>query len=146
MIKSAAASRNSRISASGCSRRGGEFAEPGGAYFPEEGTHLLVREGGRMFSATDPAFRGHLPSITVTFRSVAASYGKHALGVLLTGMGWDGAEGMKSIFDAGGSTIAQDENTSVVFGMPRQAIDLGAAGQILPIDRIADSLIERCRL
>ena len=84
---------------------------------------------------------GHRPSVTVTFKSVAQFYGKATVGVLLTGMGRDGAEGMHDIASVGGLTITQDEATCVVFGMPKEAINLGAVKQVLPIAAIAPMLM-----
>ncbi len=83
---------------------------------------------------------GHRPSVTLTMRSAAASYGPGVLGVLLTGMGRDGAEGLLDIARAGGITIAQDEASSVVFGMPKQAIELGAAQHVMSLTQVAESL------
>ena len=80
---------------------------------------------------------GHVPSIDVLFESVAALCGPRAVGILLTGMGCDGARGLLAMANAGARTIAQDEATSTVFGMPRAAISLGAAGVVAPIGRIA---------
>jgi two-component system chemotaxis response regulator CheB len=79
----------------------------------------------------------------VLFRSVAAAYGPRAIGVLLTGMGDDGAQGLAELQAAGGLTIAQDETSSIVFGMPAEAIRLGAATHILPPREIAGMLIEQ---
>ncbi|NES67545.1 MAG: chemotaxis protein CheB, partial [Okeania sp. SIO2D1] len=84
---------------------------------------------------------GHRPSITVTFNSVANFYSSSAAGILLTGMGRDGADGMMAIAKAGGLTIAQNEATSVIFGMPKEAIDLGAAEYILSINDITPVLL-----
>jgi two-component system, chemotaxis family, protein-glutamate methylesterase/glutaminase len=120
----------------------GKMPEPGTIYFPHEGTHLKIDQNGRLWNSSEQPVGGHRPSITVTFKSVACYYGSTAVGALLTGMGEDGAEGLKAISDAGGLTIAQDEQTSVVFGMPRQAIELGAVHSVLPINRIADALLE----
>lgn len=85
----------------------------------------------------------HLPSVDVLFSSCARSLGENALGVLLTGMGADGAKGMLEMKQAAAFTIAQDESTSVVFGMPREAILLNAVDKVLPLDRIPDVLLER---
>jgi two-component system chemotaxis response regulator CheB len=84
----------------------------------------------------------HRPSATVLFRSVAAAYGARSVGILLTGMGDDGAAGLIEVKQAGGVTIAQDESTSVVFGMPAEAIRLGAADHILPPSEIVAMLVE----
>ncbi|MBI5562080.1 MAG: chemotaxis-specific protein-glutamate methyltransferase CheB [Deltaproteobacteria bacterium] len=118
----------------------GEGPAPGTVYFPPEGRHLILDDAGRFGCSNEEPVNGHRPSITVTFRSIAARYGPSATGILLTGMGDDGAEGLRLIMDAGGATIAQDEATSVVFGMPKQAIALGAAQDVLPIEGIAAAL------
>ena len=80
--------------------------------------------------------------MTALFDSIAQFYGRRTIGVLLTGMGRDGADGMKSIADAGGLTIAQDEATSIVFGMPKEAIALGAAHHVLPIQTIGPTVLK----
>ncbi|MBF0565675.1 MAG: chemotaxis-specific protein-glutamate methyltransferase CheB [Nitrospirae bacterium] len=118
----------------------GELPSPGTIYFPQEGTHLKIDGSGRIASSPEPPFDGHRPSITITMRSAAHYYESRVFGVLLTGMGRDGAEGMQEIAKAGGVTIAQDEESSVVFGMPKQAIDLGAARYVLAVDEIAEFL------
>ena len=84
----------------------------------------------------------HRPSATVLFRSVAAAYGARSIGILLTGMGDDGAAGLIDVKQAGGLTIAQDETTCVVFGMPAEAIRLGAADHVLPPNQIVALLVE----
>jgi two-component system chemotaxis response regulator CheB len=84
----------------------------------------------------------HLPSVDVLFSSCARNMGKNALGVLLTGMGADGARGMLEMKQAASFTIAQDESTSVVFGMPREAILLNAVDQVLPLDQIPAALMQ----
>jgi two-component system chemotaxis response regulator CheB len=92
---------------------------------------------------------GHRPSIDVTFQSIAKVYGARSAGVLLTGMGSDGAQGLLAIRQAGGVTLAQDEQSSAIFGMPRAAIELRAAQQVLPpagIIRCLNALhVERVR-
>jgi two-component system chemotaxis response regulator CheB len=85
----------------------------------------------------------HRPSVDVLFRSVAEVVGPRALGVILTGMGADGADGLLAMKRAGASTIAQDESTSVVFGMPKEAIDRGAVDVVLPLPRIAAGILQR---
>lgn len=119
----------------------GKFPLPGTIYFPQEGTQLKFDRKGRFIASAEPPLNGHRPSITVTMRSVADCYGGAAASILLTGMGKDGAEGMLAIAAAGGVTIAQDEESSIVFGMPKQAIALGAARYIMPLDGIAYALI-----
>ncbi len=105
-------------------------------YFPREGTHLKIGGDGRFIHSAEPPLDGHRPSITITMESLAHHYGNGVLGILLTGMGRDGAAGMRAIARAGGMTIAQDEQSSVVFGMPKQAIELDAAGYVLPLESI----------
>jgi len=119
----------------------GERPKPGWIYFPPERQHLELDHRGRFIHSISPPVDGHRPSVTATFASIAKFYGRKSAGVLLTGMGRDGAEGMQAIAEAGGLTIAQDEATSVVFGMPKEAIALGAAHHVLPIQDIAPSLL-----
>ncbi len=113
---------------------------PGHIYFPPEGSHLVINGQGRFARDEGHPEEAHRPSIDIAFRSVAAYYRQEVVGVLLTGMGRDGAEGLRTIADQGGLTIAQDEATCVVFGMPAQAIKLGGVRKILPITRIAPTL------
>ena len=120
-----------------------EGAEPlaGIAWFAPEGRHLEIDERGRFHCSDADRGLGHRPSIDLALASLARCYGASTLGVLLTGMGADGAQGMLAITRAGGITIAQDEESSIVFGMPKQAILMGAARHILPLDQIAPALI-----
>lgn len=118
----------------------GEIAAPGTIYFPPEGAHLEIDAKGRLSHSPAPPVGGHRPAITVTFESVARAYGHNSVGVLLTGMGCDGAAGLETLMLAGSATIAQDEASSVVFGMPKQAIARGAAHFVLPGDQIADKI------
>ncbi|MBI2378148.1 MAG: chemotaxis-specific protein-glutamate methyltransferase CheB [Deltaproteobacteria bacterium] len=106
--------------------------------FPDR--HLVV-QGGRLRLTDDPERHSCRPSVDVLFESIARELGAEGVACLLTGMGRDGAEGLLSVRRAGGSTIAQDESTSVVFGMPREAIQLGAAEQVLPLDKVAPALL-----
>lgn len=118
----------------------GESVRPGIAYFAPTGGNLEV-EGGRLkFS---PTKRGQLyiPSADVLFDSVAKSVRSRAVGVLLTGMGADGAMGLKAMRDCGAATVAQDEETCTVFGMPKAAIEMGAAQTVLPVHAIAEELV-----
>ncbi|TWB15277.1 two-component system chemotaxis response regulator CheB [Nitrospirillum amazonense] len=104
---------------------------------------LLQRSGARYYvSVKDgPLVSRHRPSVDVLFRSAATHVGPNAVGILMTGMGDDGARGLLEMKGAGAQTIAQDEATSVVFGMPREAIALGAADKILPLDQLAMEII-----
>jgi two-component system, chemotaxis family, protein-glutamate methylesterase/glutaminase len=122
----------------------GEPLRPGLVVLAPTGRHLLVAEGVARLSDAAPVdtFK---PSVTPLFASAARVYGARACGVILTGMGHDGAWGLRAIKDAGGSTIAQDEATSAVFGMPRAAIELGAVDRVLPLDEIPRALVELTR-
>lgn len=122
----------------------GEIPQPGTVYFAPDHCHLQLDAQGRILLVNEAPVSGHRPSITVLFQSIAAYYRRAALGVLLTGMGRDGADGLLAIAQAGGSTIAQNEETCVVFGMPKEAIALGAAQQVLSIQAIAPALVTHC--
>lgn len=124
----------------------GEFPQAGIVYFPPEKRHLELDCEGRFIYSEASPFSGHCPSVTVTFKSVANFYGRAAAGVLLTGMGRDGAEGMLAIARGGGLTIAQDRVSSVVFGMPKEAIALGAAQHVLPLGAIAPLLLAKLKV
>ena len=119
----------------------GELALPGTIYFPQEDMHLEVDNQRRLLCAQMPPVGGHRPSITTTFEAVARHYGHSALGILLTGMGSDGAAGLASMQRAGATTWAQDEASCVVFGMPKQAMALGAAQAVLAPPEIARALV-----
>ncbi|OQW85941.1 MAG: chemotaxis response regulator protein-glutamate methylesterase [Desulfobulbaceae bacterium A2] len=119
----------------------GELPCAGMVYFAPEDTHLELDDGGRFSLSLAPPCDGHRPSATVALRAAARRYGAGTVGVLLTGMGRDGAEGMAEIAAAGGATIAQDETSSVVYGMPKAAVELGAAQHVLPLDHIAPALV-----
>lgn len=121
----------------------GERPLPGVVYFPPERHHLEIGPRGFFTLSPGEPVAGHCPSVTVMFRSVAAHYRDSAVGVLLTGMGRDGAEGLQALAQAGSLTIAQDEASCIVFGMPKEAIALGAAQQVLPLEEIAPFLLNR---
>ena len=126
----------------------GERVLPGHAYIAPGGLHLSVDRCGANYVArvsdSDPVNR-HKPSVEVLFESAARVVGRNALGVMLTGMGGDGAQGMKHMRDAGSWNLVQDEASCVVFGMPREAIAAGAANEVLPLCEIAPKLLERLR-
>jgi two-component system, chemotaxis family, protein-glutamate methylesterase/glutaminase len=124
----------------------GETPQARVVYFPPEGHHLTFDTQGRFVTNTLPPIAGHRPSITVTLQAIAKTFGSRGVGILLTGMGRDGAEGLLALYQAGSLTIAQDEATSVVFGMPKEAIALGAARKILPIEAIAPFLLQKLGL
>jgi two-component system, chemotaxis family, protein-glutamate methylesterase/glutaminase len=118
----------------------GQQILPGHAYIAPGDRHLVVvRSGARWICRLDdgPPVNRHKPSVDVLFRSVAQEAGYNAIGVLLTGMGKDGALGLKEMRDAGSPTIAQDEATSVVWGMPGEAVNIGAAVEVLPLPKVA---------
>jgi two-component system chemotaxis response regulator CheB len=116
------------------------LAEATGGVVVAPGGGDLVLRGGRLHLTSADDARVHGPSIDALFESIAESCGASAIACLLTGMGRDGASGLLKIRRAGGVTIAQDATTSVVYGMPREAIRLGAAQRVLPIDEIGGSL------
>jgi two-component system chemotaxis response regulator CheB len=124
----------------------GESIMPGHAYVAPGHAHLLVRRHGPecfiRLTGTAPVNR-YRPSVDVLFQSAAQSAGRHALGVILTGLGTDGATGMLALRDAGAFNIAQDEASSVAFGMPREAIAAGAVHAVLPLQRIAGRILYR---
>ena len=113
---------------------------PGHVYIAPDGFHLLLEAGGRIHLSDAPPENGLRPSVAALFRSVADVYGKSAVGVLLTGMGSDGAEELLQLKRKGAVTIAQDKASSVIYGMPGEAVRLGAAAYVLAPDRIAAML------
>jgi len=124
----------------------GESILPGHAYVAPGDEHLTVAEGagGNVCQLNSkPKINQHRPSVDVLFESLASVVGSAAVGVLLTGMGADGARGLAQLHSAGAGTIAQDESSSVVWGMPREAIELGAAQQVLPITSIGRGIVEQ---
>jgi two-component system, chemotaxis family, protein-glutamate methylesterase/glutaminase len=119
----------------------GVAALPGHAYIAPDDFHLGAASGGRMLLAREPQENGLRPAVSYLFRSLAEVCGANAVGVLLTGMGRDGAAELKLMRDRGAITIAQDRDSSVVHGMPGEAIALGAAVHVLPTERIAGALV-----
>jgi two-component system chemotaxis response regulator CheB len=123
----------------------GQRLLPGQVFIAPGGKHLMLRRGGAYYYAEvidGPLVNRHRPSVDVLFRSVAKCAGRNALGIIMTGMGDDGARGLLEMRAAGAPTTAQDEASCVVFGMPKEAIKLGAAGNILPLSRMAQTIIE----
>lgn len=126
----------------------GERILPGHAYIAPGGFHLsLTRSGANYVAQVDqaPPVNRHRPSIDVLFDSAAKHAGKNAIGVILTGMGRDGAEGLLRMRQAGAYTLAQDEASCVVFGMPREAIALDAANEVAPIQEMSQRLMDFLR-
>jgi two-component system, chemotaxis family, protein-glutamate methylesterase/glutaminase len=132
-----------------CEPHDGQYIMPGHVYIAPGGKHLLVeRDGARYLCRLNdgPPVNRHCPSVDVLFRSVAQKVGPNAVGVILTGMGDDGARGLKEMRDAGAPTIAQDEATSVVWGMPGAAVKLGAVAEILPLNKVAAAVMRQAEI
>ncbi|EJN34243.1 chemotaxis response regulator containing a CheY-like receiver domain and a methylesterase domain [Pseudomonas sp. GM78] len=124
--------------------RDGDRLLPGLALIAPGGRHMQIKRSGAQYYVEvrdGPLVSRHRPSVDVLFRSAAQQAGSNVLGVIMTGMGDDGARGMKEMFDAKARTYAQDEDSCVVFGMPKEAIKLGGAGQIVALDAIAALLM-----
>jgi two-component system chemotaxis response regulator CheB len=117
---------------------------PGRALIAPGGRHMLLKRSGAQYyvEVTEgPLVNRHRPSVDVLFRSAAHAAGPNALGIIMTGMGDDGARGLKEMLDAGAHTLAQDEASCVVFGMPKEAIKLGAAQQVMSLDSIPEHIV-----
>lgn len=126
----------------------GERILPGHAYIAPGGKQFSISRSGANYVAVvndDPPVNRHKPSVEVLFKSVAQFVGRNAFGVMLTGMGADGAVAMREMRDAGSYNYVQDEASCIVFGMPREAIAHGAADEVLPLGRIAEVLLGRLR-
>lgn len=122
----------------------GQYIMAGHVYIAPGGRHLLVERDGARYRCRlndGPPVNRHCPSVDVLFRSVASQVGPNAVGVILTGMGDDGARGLKEMHDMGAPTLAQDETTSVVWGMPGAAVKLGAVDDVLPLNRVAAEIM-----
>jgi two-component system chemotaxis response regulator CheB len=118
----------------------GDIIQPGRGYVAPGDYHMLIRRG-RIRLTREPKLHGVRPAVDRTMESAAECYGSKTIGVLLTGMGSDGAQGLKRIKQAGGRTIVEAEQTCVVFGMPKAAIEAGAAEIVVPSYRIAEEII-----
>lgn len=124
--------------------RSGDLVVPGVALLAPGGKHMLLRNSGANYCVVlkdGPPICFQKPSVDVLFQSVARHAGKNAVGVILTGMGSDGGQGLLEMHKSGAQTIAQDEQTSVVFGMPGEAVRLGAAQNVLPLENIASQVM-----
>ncbi len=124
--------------------RNGDRVIPGRALIAPGGRHMLLKRSGAQYIVEvvdGPLVSRHKPSVDVLFRSVAKFAGKNATGIIMTGMGDDGARGMKEMFDAGAHTIAQDEASCVVFGMPKEAIKLQAVREVLPLENMPNAIL-----
>lgn len=125
----------------------GDLIVAGRALIAPGNKHMKVRRmplGDMVLLSAEEKVSGHRPSVDVLFRSVAQEFGPEAIGVLMTGMGEDGADALGEIRSAGGFTIAQDESSSIVFGMPKAAIERGHAMRVLPLEAIANALLSQC--
>jgi len=125
--------------------RSGDRIERGVVLIAPGGKHMQVRkQGGQYFAEVlaGPPVNRHCPSVDVLFKTMAECAGPDALGIIMTGMGDDGARGLLAMHQAGARTVAQDEASCVVFGMPREAIKLGAADEVLPLDRMAGEILK----
>lgn len=129
--------------------RDGDRILPGHVLIAPGDFHMEVRRSGANYVVHlqhEVAVNGHRPAVDVMFDSLARCAGRNLLAALLTGMGKDGARGLLAIRQAGGHTVAQDEASCVVYGMPREAVELGAAKEVLPLERIATALLHQARL
>jgi two-component system chemotaxis response regulator CheB len=123
----------------------GDRVIPGHVLIANGGKHMLLRRSGAQYRTEikdGPLVSRHRPSVDVLFRSVANAAGANALGVIMTGMGDDGAHGLKEMHDAGAHTLAQNEQSCVVYGMPKEAVKLGAVDQEVALDEIAGLIMD----
>ncbi len=126
----------------------GDRVIPGHALIAPGSDHMLLKRSGADYYVevkAGPLVNRHRPAVDVLFRSAAKYGGKNVIGVILTGMGDDGARGLKEMRDVGAYTIAQDEKSCVVFGMPKEAIERGGACSVLPLDGICEDVLMACR-
>ena len=126
----------------------GEIAEPGKVYIAPGGFHMTLSRPGTktiIHLNTEPPENSCRPAVDVLFRTAADVYGSSLLAVMLTGMGYDGLKGTQLIKEKGGQVIAQDEASSVIWGMPGAVVQAGLADTVLPIDKITDEIIFRTR-
>jgi two-component system chemotaxis response regulator CheB len=122
----------------------GDTLIPGLALIAPGNQHMMLKRSGANYLVrldSGPLVKRHRPSVEVLFKSVAKYAGKNAIGVIMTGMGGDGAEGLLDIKNSGGYTLAQDEASCVVFGMPKEAIKLGGVDKIVPLTSLASEIL-----
>jgi two-component system chemotaxis response regulator CheB len=122
-----------------------EEIQPGVAYMAPDNLQMRVEESGKISLSNEPAQGGHKPSGDVLLESVARTYGSGSVAAILTGMGRDGAMGMKSIKQCYGKTIAQNEKSCVVFGMPKAAVEMNVIDKVLPLESIAEEIVSLVR-
>lgn len=126
----------------------GDTVIPGKVLIAPGNMHMLLQRSGARYYVRvkeGPLVSRHRPSVDVLFRSAARYVGKNGIGVIMTGMGDDGAKGMLEMKEAGAATIAQDENSCVVFGMPKVAIELGAVDHVASLEKLAQTVADNCR-
>lgn len=131
-----------------CEARDGDRILPGTALLAPGGLHMEVARSGANYVARlseAPPVNGHRPAVDVMFNSAARCAGRNLIAALLTGMGKDGARGLLEIRESGGYTVAQDEASCVVYGMPREAAEIGAAEEVLPLEEIGPALLAQAR-
>jgi two-component system chemotaxis response regulator CheB len=120
----------------------GDRIEAGRGVVARGGSHLVVDRSGAVALSDAPPVHGVRPAADVTLKSVAQAFGPRAVGVVLTGMGRDGALGLAAVKAAGGRTVAQDKATSTVYGMPKAAVEMGVVDDVLALDRIGGAVSE----
>ncbi|MCB0340169.1 MAG: chemotaxis response regulator protein-glutamate methylesterase, partial [Bdellovibrionales bacterium] len=123
----------------------GDSIAPGKVLIAPGNRHMIIKQSGAQYIVEvkdGPLVGRHRPAVDVLFKSAAAFVGRNAVGVILTGMGKDGAEGMLKMKEGGAVNIAQDESSCVVYGMPKAAVEIGAVEHILPLDKIAAKILE----
>lgn len=126
----------------------GDMVSPGRCLIAPGNYHMLLKRSGANYLVevkTGPLVSGHRPSVDVMFKSVAMYAGRNAVGVIMTGMGADGSKGLLEMKDAGARTIAQDESSCIVYGMPKEAVALGAAEQTVHLDSIAARMLDMAK-
>jgi len=126
-----------------------EVIEPGHVYIAPGSHHLeIARQGSRHVCrlSDGPNVSGHKPSVDVLFRSAARVVGRKAVGAILTGMGKDGAEGLLEMREAGAATLGQNEETALIYGMPRVAFERGAVMRQVALDHMADAILDACEI
>ncbi|KAF0143792.1 MAG: two-component system chemotaxis family response regulator CheB [Nitrospirae bacterium] len=122
----------------------GDKIEPGIALIAPSGLHMKVRKNQKLIRLDmEPLNTAHRPSVDVLFQAVADNYGNRSIGVILTGMGSDGAKGIRLMKEQGAVTLAQDEETSTIFGMPKVAIESGVIDKVVPITSMAEEILKR---
>jgi two-component system chemotaxis response regulator CheB len=133
---------NSDSAISVCEASNGSKLTPGLALVAPGGFHMEFDSNGVARLTLDPPMHGVRPAVDVTVNSLVRIFGAHTLAVLLTGMGHDGARGLKAVHDCGGQTMAEDESTCVVYGMPKSAVEMGAVDRLLPLPQLASAVVE----